>query len=77
MIGLALDHAAERDHAVIRRALGFWRIDRHGDGGRHFQRARHRQAVILRAGLVQHTGGAREQRVGNMFIKPRFHDQHA
>ena len=59
MIGLALDHAAERDHAVIGRALLRCAAStRHGDGRRNFQRARHRDAVVVRAGLVEHARGA-------------------
>ena len=45
MKGLALDHAAERDHAVIGLLLLLGGVDRDGDGRRDFERARHRDDV--------------------------------
>ena len=77
MDGLAADDAAERDHAVVRRRLAVRGIDRHGDGGGNFQRARHGDAVELGAGFLQRVHGAGQQRVGDVVVKARLDDQDA
>ena len=53
MEGLAPDHAAERDHAVIGLLRLLGGIDRDRDRRRDFERARHGDDVIARAGLVE------------------------
>ena len=45
--------------------------------GRDFQRARHGDAVVLRAGFVEHARGARQQRVGDVLVEARLDDQDA
>ena len=77
MDGIAADHAAERDHAVIGLFLARRGIERHGDRGRDFERARHGDAVVARAGLVQRAGRARQQGVGDIVIKARLDNENA
>ena len=77
MEGLALDHAAERDHAVIGLLLLLGGIDRDGDGRHDFQRARHRDDVPGGLGLVEHLGGAGQQRVGDVVVEPRLDHEDA
>ena len=77
MEGLALDHAAERDHAVIGLFLLFGRVDRDGDGRHDLERARHGDDVPGGLSLVEHLGGAREQRVGDVVIEPRLDHEDA
>ena len=52
MDGLAADHAAERDGAVIGLALRLRAVERDRDRGRNFERARHGDEVDLGAGLL-------------------------
>ena len=77
MIGLALDDAAERDHAVIGRALGLARRRAQWRWPPALRARPARRCGRRRAGLVEHARRAREQRVGDMLVKARFHDQHA
>ena len=75
MIGLAADHRAERDEAVIVGAALFGAVEREGDRGRDLQRAGHGDHVVGGAGLVERSLGAVEQRVGEVVVEARLDDE--
>ena len=77
MAGLAADHAAERDHAVISLALLLGRRERDGDGGGNFQRTRHADAVECGTGRVKRARRALQQHVGNVVIESRLDHEDA
>ena len=77
MEGLALDHAAERDRAVIGLLLLLGRVDRDGDGRHDLERARHGDDVPGGLGLVERLGGAGQQRVGDVVVEPRLDHEDA
>ena len=78
MIGLAADHAAQGDIAVIarrgRKAAG---LLGQGDGGRDLQRAGHGDDVELDALRAQGILGPFQQGVGQIVIEARLDDQDA
>jgi hypothetical protein len=57
--GLAADHAAQRQEAVV--ALG-----RERDRARDLERARHDDALVRGAVLLDLALGARDQRIGDL-----------
>ena len=77
MDGVAADDAAERNRPLIGLPALLGGIERNRDRRRDFERAGHAQTVEHRAGLLQRARRAREQRIGDVVIKARLHDQHA
>jgi hypothetical protein len=75
MIGLAADHGAQRNEAVIVDTPLLRRIERKGNRGRNLERARHRDNIVGRAGLVERRLGAVEQRVGEVVVEASLDDQ--
>ena len=75
MIGLAADHHAKRDIAVIFGAAIFLAVERHRDDGGNFQRAHHGHHVIGGTGGVERSGGAVEQSVGHIVVEAGLDDQ--
>jgi len=74
---LAANDAAERDRALVRPARAFGGIERNRDSRRHFERARHADALEDHARFLQRTRGAREQGVGDILVEARLHDEDA
>ncbi len=77
MDGLAADHAAKRDDAVIRAAFAPRRVGRYRDRGRNLKRTRHADALDGRVRLVQCAHRAGQKRIGDLVIKTRLDDQDA
>ena len=77
MEGLALDHAAERDHAVVGPLLHFRRVDRNRRRRRDFERSRHGDDVPACPGLVERLGGAGQQGIGDVVVEPRLDHEDA
>src|SRR5260370_16973799 len=73
--GIAANDAAERDDAVISAPAPPSRIEPNCNRARDFERARHGEAIELGPRLFQDFRGARQQRVGNVFIKPPFDNE--
>ena len=76
MNGVAADHAAERDDAVIGGAARRG-IERDRNGSRDFERTRHADAIELRARFLQRFGGAGKERIGNVVVKARLDNEDA
>ena len=77
VVGLAPDDAAERDHAVVRPPPAARGLDGKRNRRRNLERARHRDTVVFHARFIEHAARATQQRVGNLVVEARFHDQHA
>ena len=77
MAGLAADHAAERDNALVGLLAIGRAIEAHDDRAGNFQRARNRNDVERRLRVAQDPFGATQQHVGDVLVVARFHDQHA
>ena len=76
MIGLAADHGAQGDVAVIGLAdRTMPALVGEGDGGGNFQGAGHGDHVVLRAERAQRLGRTFQQGVGQVVVEAGFHDQ--
>jgi len=72
MNGVAADHAAERDHAVIGLAAPLGGVERDRNRAGDFQRARNADAVEGNLRGFEHARRAGQQRVGDVVVKPRL-----
>ena len=77
MDGIAPDHATERNRRIKGLTVFLGGIERHGDCGRNFQRAGHRDDVVGDAGRLQFRNRAFQQRILDIVVKPRLDDQRA
>ena len=77
MDGLAADHAAERDDAVIGLRRFSRGVDRDGDGRRDFERARHGDAVDLAPASSSTFWRPAQQRVGDVVVEARLDHEDA
>jgi hypothetical protein len=77
MDGLAADDAAKRDRAVIRAAAALRGIERERNCSRDFERSRNAEAVESRTRLLERRRGAGQQRIGNVVVEARLHDEDA
>ena len=77
MDGLAPDDAAERDRGIIGFSTLLAGLDRNRDRRRNFQRAGHRDHVVIDASRLQLGDRAFQQRVLDVVIEARLHDQRA
>ncbi len=72
---LAANDAAERDRALVGLAGTLGGVERHRDGGRDLERARHAHALVHRTGFLQRARGAREQGIGDVLVEARLDDE--
>ncbi len=75
MDGVASDHAAQRNRRIIGFAALLGGLERNRDRGRDFQRAGYRDHVMDDAGGFQFRDGTLQQRILDVVIEARFHDQ--
>ena len=77
MEGLAPDDAAERHRPVVRAAGVGGGVERDRHAGRNFERARHLQDVMGRAGRRERARRAGEQVRADVFVIARLDDEEA
>src|ERR1700739_4508310 len=77
MNGLATDHAAERNDAIIWPAPAPRGVDRKRNRGRNLQRTGHADAVERRLRLLERPRGGGKQRIGNLFVEARLDNEQA
>ena len=75
MIGFAANDAAQRDHAVVRRAGPFGGVEQDRGGGGNLQRAGRARNRPARLRFRERLGRALQQHFADGLVKLRFDDQ--